>query len=259
MIESELVKFYNDIKANSWPNIETSSDLYHLSDSVLDELNKNFALSKVMHDLTNIKTLKDRVYPNLLISYKKDQVIFVTVEKCASSFFQTLFGEVHSGWEKVNMHDFDPTEFYFISVIQHPLRRRLKGLTQVLYETYKNAALDMLNDARFKRLIETISVGEIHSMPYSILFNNYTNYVDFVPMCIGELQTNYEVEKRLMQHGITDKISGYPKVHESDSEKLKIYEELKRIFFQSQTREFLFPYLEDLQFYQELVKKYKLR
>jgi hypothetical protein len=275
MLDSEVVKFYNDVKDKDWPSIESYADYLRLPDLIKDECNE-------LHDFENRKNqICNHDYwlnhTGYVCVYK--DLAFVPVQKCAYFYNTTLFTNL--GWKKVPLVDVDIQNTKFFGTIVHPLQRRLKGLTQWLIECYSTEDVQLLESnpwilapmtidweqlktdlsARYlKKLIQTVAVGDIHSTPYSTMFGSVLDQIHWIPM---DQYTDNEVKMIMMNffklHGHNIQLPlDDQRLHVSGSEKTDIFNFIENEFHSAPENIYTFYkfYSNDLKFYYNLINNF---
>ena len=271
MLDRELVKFYNNVRDPAWPDIQDYKDYHLLPAGIKDECNS----------LHNFQTRKKQIYNNDYWSNQNTKIFihknlaYVPVPKCASTYYATLFNDL--GWKLVELKDIDIENTKFFGIIMDPLTRRLKGITEWIVESYNTLDSEVLNDNQWNvfteidwdqlkidmkskyinKLVSTVGFGDIHSMPYSIMFGNFLNKVNWIPM---ELFTSNQVKFSMMNffklcgHDIQLPINT-PQLHVSSPNQLQVFDSIKQIFYSEPKHFYQFYkiYSNDLVFFHNLI------
>lgn len=263
MIDYYLTKFYQDVKDPSWPSISTYNDILALPDTIQRELEQVNGLSQRLDQIESIDHWRSS-NRQTCFGYRKNNVVFVPVLKCASTYFKYNFLERFSGWQTVNLYDQNWAEITAFGCIMHPLIRRIKGIAEVLFNAYPESRLDevtdlLKNDSSFKGVIATISISDMHSMPYTVMYGSYLDRINWIPMEIGNNKMVAEVNRFLLEHGISDQIPLDEVKHQSTDKKLEIFKLLIQVYFSYPPNEFpaVFLFADDLKFYHNLIKNFK--
>lgn len=244
MIHPDLVKLYNNVRAEHWPDIESYADILVLPEEYRREIAEADKYSR------------NHVVTGYNLGYKKGNVIFVPVLKCASTYYRDTFDYLK--WERVNIYDYDPEQIHFTGVLMHPLRRRLKGLVQTLYDVYRENLAEQLNNERFCQFVSLVSVTDLHTMPYTNIFGSkLLKKIDFVPMCVGDKNTRMLLNQKFTEYGLSDKIDNDTMLNQSGMLKKQSYEKLKKIFYDQTGDFYKYLYVDDIAYYHRLLEKYQ--
>ena len=273
MLDIEIKNFYNDIKDSAWPNIQNYADFLKLPNGIQKECNEIYNFQQRKNEIINVDhwaqlTTEIYVYKDLA---------YVPVPKCAYSYYTTLFTNL--GWKKVNINDVDIQTTKFFGTVMHPMTRWLKGITEWIVESYtignktiidswtiepgavdwKKLEIDLQTDS-FKKLISTVNVGDIHSMPYSAMFGNLLNKITWIPMDIltdDEIKISMMNFFKLHKHGISIPLN-HKRLYESTPNKLKLFNNIKSQYVSNKNQIYLFYklYSNDLKFYYTLLDNF---
>jgi hypothetical protein len=275
MLDPEIVKFYNNVRDSAWPDIKSYADYLRLPTAIKNEC-------VTLHQFENQKKqICDTDYWAQLtasVCVYKD-LAFVPIQKCAYYYYTTIFSNL--GWKKVSLRDVDIQNTKFFGTVVHPLQRHLKGLTQWLVECYRTEDVQFLESnpwviaptevdwtqlktdfslGYLKKLIQTVGIGDIHSMPYSTLLGNLLSTVNWIPM---DQYTDNEVKIMMMKFF---KLNGHDiqlplddnRLHVSGPEQNAIFDLVKTEFYSDPSN--LYPfykiYSNDLKFYYNLLDNF---
>jgi hypothetical protein len=263
MIDFYLTKFYQDVKDPGWPDIATYNDILALPKYIQDELEQIHGLGQRLDQIESSENWR-KVSRQTGFGYRKNDVVFVPVLKCASTYFKYNFLERFQGWEIVNLYDQDWAKIKAFGCMMHPLIRRLKGVTEMLFHAYPAERLDELinllkNDSSFKGVIATTSVSDMHTMPYTAMYGQYLDKINWIPMEIGNNNMIAEVNNFLQKNSIADQIPLDESTHKSTDKKLEIFNLLMKVYFSYPPNEFpaMLLFADDLKFYHKLIKNFK--
>lgn len=273
MQDPEILEFYKRVRDPSWPNIQSYSDFCKLPTIIKDECNKvhGFELTKsqILNSTHWINSTQD-VY-----TYKN--LAYVPIPKCAYVYYTTFFTTLN--WEKKPLNSIDIESTKFFGTIMHPMTRWLKGVTEWLtlayaigdvikdttnpwivepFEVDWNRLNSDLESSAFNRLIGSLLVGDIHSMPYSTMFGDLLNQSYWIPM---DTMSDNETKINLMNfftkngHNISIPLDDQ-RLHQSPPEKLEIFNHVKDLCFKDSNQLYSFYklYSNDLKFYYTLVE-----
>jgi hypothetical protein len=263
MIDFYLTRFYQDVKDLSWPDIVTYNDILRLPDNIYNELRLTHNLDRRLSEIESADHWQ-KINRNTNIGFKKNNIIFVPVLKCASTYFTQLFLNELTGWTVVNLHDQDWKKVKAFGCIMHPLTRRLKGIVESLVMSYNTTESEnrliyqLTNDKYFQNFISCISVCDSHSMPYTTLYGDYLYKINWIPMEIGHKNTILAINDFLETTDLNDRISSTKVTHASWQNKLHIYKLLLDLYFNHKDNEFqgMIMFADDLKFYHNLIKRF---
>jgi hypothetical protein len=264
MIDEEITKFYNLIKADQWPTIKNYVDFINLPSHIKQECYADYNLTQRKKDIC------DRNYwVNLNTTvYVYKNLAFVPVPKCASTHYITIFQNL--GWKKTKLVDIDRKTYNFFGVILHPMQRHAKGITELIIYSYRPATTaeydfttadyqkleEDLRIASFRYLISNIYVGDDHSMPYYSMFGDFLHEVNWIPLELLSVDEQACTIKHFCRlHGHDIDIPVQPIMHKSSQCQLRVYNQINDIFLENKTRNnrlyHLFDY--DLKFFYNLL------
>lgn len=275
MLDPEIVKFYNNVRDNTWPDIKSYADYLQLPTTIKNEC---VAVHHFENQKNQICNLDYWVQLTGSVCVFED-LAFVPVQKCAYFYNTTIFSNL--GWQKVPLQDVDIQNTKFFGTVVHPLQRRLKGLTQWLVECYRTEdvhALESnpwviaptnvdwlqlktdLSSGYLKKIIQTVGIGDTHSMPYSTMFGNLMSSVNWIPM---DQYTDNEVKIIMMEffklHGHDIQLPlNDSRLHVSGPEQNEIFDLVKTEFYSDPTNLYSFYkiYSNDLKFYYNLLDNF---
>jgi hypothetical protein len=265
MIDFYLTRFYQDVKDYSWPDILTYNDILKLPDSIHNELVSVHDLDRRLNEIES-KNYWQRNNRDSSVGFKKNNVVFVPVLKCASTYFTQLFLNEFTGWTEVNLHDQDFDKIKVFGCIMHPLTRRLKGIVESLGMSYNTPESEarliclLENDIHFQNFISRVSICDSHSMPYTTVYGDYLHKINWIPMEIGHENITQSINNFLEINGLPDRINTTKIVHKSGQNKLHMYQLLLDLYFNHKDDEFqgMIMFASDLKFYHELIKKFSV-
>jgi len=275
MLDIEIVNFYNSVRDPSWPDIQNYVDWVSLPEHIKEECNDLHGFQHRKEQVCDAEywrsiTTDVCVYKNLA---------YVPIPKCAYMYNTTLFTNL--GWTKVPISELDMDAINFFGPIMHPLNRWFKGITEWLVQAYAvnepiltpsnpwaNNAMQIdwaqltadLKNKYFKKLISTVNIGDLHSLPYSAMFGSMLDKINWIPM---DVLTDNQVKISMMNffklhgHNIALPLDDQ-RLHVSNSTQLEILNTVKQEFYtnKSQIYSFYKLYADDLKFYYNLVDKF---
>lgn len=279
-MDKEIVNFYNSVKDPSWPDVNNYVDFCRLPAEIKNECNDIHGFQQRKNQIVDhehwIQQLESAcVYKNLA---------YIPITKCAYTYYTTVLTNL--GWEKVPLNEIDMSSTKFFGTMIHPRTRWLKGIVEWLEIAYTSKGSTKpsirpwsnpdfwtgptnweqlksdLNSTAFQRLLTTLNVGDIHSMPYYVQFGNLLNNSTWIPM---DLFADNEVKIKMMNffklhgHNISLPFNDQ-RLHQSPPEKLEIFNIIKTLLDNNQNQNQLYSfyklYANDLKFYYNLVEQY---
>jgi hypothetical protein len=250
-----LEKCYNDIKDPTWPTVANYSDYFKLPQWIRNECEQ-------MHNINNrFDQIEDVAFCTNLttIGYKFENLVFVPVKKCASTYYTNLFYN-QLGWEEIGNFSSLDEDTVFFGVIMDPTTRWLKGITEFFW------GRGLVDDQIIKRVLsDNCNVGVLaldpHSMPYSITFGQWLDKINWFPLDF------YNESEILNQMSLLFQQTGHEinlplpvlKLNKSSDEKLALLQKIKNYQQQNfkNNTDFLFMlqvlFADDLKFYRKLI------
>ena len=268
MIDDEILKFYESVRAPIWPDIQNYFDYCRLPIPIKQECDNLHNFQQRKSDIYDINhwaglTIDPYVYKNLA---------YVPVQKCAGTYYKSLFTNL--GWERKSLHEIDIDSTYFFGTMMHPKTRWVKGITEWVLLSHgigdtngdqKPASqgewkevYSTLNNLAFQQVLSTMLVGDAHSMPYSLMFGDFLNNVNWIPMDVvsdNEVKISMMNFCKLHGHNISLPLND-KRLHESSVDKLAIFDIINSICLKNKSQLYLFykTYNTDLKFYSKLIE-----
>jgi hypothetical protein len=275
MLDSEVVKFYNNVKDTEWHSIESYADYLRLPPNIKNEC---ATLHKFEDRKNQICDPDHWLHLTTRVCVFED-LAFVPVQKCAYFYNTTIFTNL--GWQMVPLSAVDLKKTKFFGSVMHPLQRRLKGLTQWLVECYRTQATVPLESnpwviaptpidwaqlkydwkaGYLKNLIQSVGVGDPHSYPYHIQFGNMLSKINWIPM---DQYSDNEVKIIMMDffklygHNVQLPLDDQ-RLHVSSPEQNEIFDFIKTEFYNSPENLYSFYkfYSKDLKFFYNLLDNF---
>jgi len=268
MLDIEIIRFYNSLKDPSWPEIQNYNDYCLLPDYIKEECKD---LHQFLDHKKNICDIDYWVEHCNISVYVHKNLAYVPVPKCASTYYSSLFANL--GWKKSYIGDLDRAHTKFFSPIMHPLQRRIKVITQWQVLSYRKDALNLnkptadwdqlnrdLTTPYFKKLIESVLVGDAHSLPYSSMLGSLIDEINWVPMeSLSHLEINQSLTKffKLHGHNIQLPTNDQP-LHTSSNNQLQIFNIVKELIYNNPENFYNFYklYINDLKLYYSTVENF---
>lgn len=251
-------KFYDDVRTDHWPLVANYNDFLKLPKHIIDEC----------YQLHNLQIRKDQIESqkywiarsNLAIGYKSNDLIYVPVFKCASTYYTQFFHE-SLGWEKINLWQQDWSQVSAFGIIMHPITRVLKGLTQTMGMSYNynyEKILVQLQDPDYLNFVRSISICDPHSMPLRFSYGELFEKIHWMPMELGVDRIKDLMTEIALNHGIVlDIPRGDKQGNQSSDVKTKIFEIIRNNWLASEpTGDFYALFADDLKSYHKIVENY---
>ena len=250
-------KLYRDVKGDDWIEQDNLSDfLSSAPRDVIDECFAHHNFEQHLTDLGNVEHFR-RHHRHLSLAYKKNNLVFVPVLKCASTFFCDLFTNRFQGWSTVNLYELDWTGIKAFGILMDPYQRRLNGIMQILCNIYGLAKLESLldHDQDFANVVAMIPWLDAHSMPYCVMFGDLLHRIHWIPMEIGRQQWISQLNGILTEDRIDP---SYPALNKTNPAAVQVREKLKRAMLSPPHNEFIgaIAFAEDSKFYSALMSRY---
>ena len=161
-----LQEAYNQIKDSAWPDIETYYDFIKLPNGIKSECYR-------LHDFQSVVNRSEdaeywRKYS--LSGFKFDNLVYVPVSKCASTYYGTLFENL--GWKKLPLYNVDFNSVSAFGIIMDPITRYLKGITEWIWtaDLLPSYVGDLENQDLFNRITSKLLFPDYHTLPYTIVY-----------------------------------------------------------------------------------------
>lgn len=275
MQDLEIVKFYNSVKDPSWPDIQSYFDFARLPLHIKKECNNIHGFQQKKSDILNRNWWCN--VTTYVCVYK--DLAYVPIPKCAHTHYVTMLTNI--GWKMVPLSQVNIESTKFVGLMMHPWSRWLKGLTQWVASSYSMPGTParqmnpwsvpptetnwpalklVLRTPEFKRLISTISIGDAHTMPYSIAYSKLINKVNWIPMDImsdSDITRNLSAFCKLHGHDVQlpDVVS---RINASSGDKIELYNTISQLYSNSQLQQYSFykVFNEDLDFFYNLLDNF---
>jgi hypothetical protein len=252
-----FTNFYDRVKDQSWPQVYTYDDFLKLSDIIQQEC---FQLHNLRSRLTEIEDEKYWInHGTHNIGYQCQTVVYVPVLKCANTYHVNLFHN-QNNWKQVKLSELNLDSVHLFGLMLHPLARRIKGIVQVLSQSYSSdykKILLQLQQPEFATFISQISTLDAHTIPYSILFGDLLNKIKWIPMeLFSDRELQQQIKKFTDSHNVT---VNFPEIitrtNKSDTYKTQCFEELQKIYLQTEPIAELYQmFSKDLALYHSIIE-----
>jgi len=253
-------KFYNEVKDSTWPDVENYFDFLNLPVNIRTEcVNLHY-----MHQRINQIESPTYWQTSTAIALQYKNLAYIPVPKCASMYYTKFFTELN--WKEVNISELEPDTVCF-GILQEPASRYLKGITEWVFNELM-PIFDYDANAIPVGILNTLLIGDSHSLPYTTKFGPWLEQINFIPMY---QKTDDLIKQHLMDLFLSQDCDikiplSIPRVHESDAIKLELYrlvqqsfedESLSKLKNYNGRLENLYVLLsEDLKFYRNLVNTF---
>lgn len=250
-------KFYDQVKDQSWLQVNTYTEFLKLPDTIQQEC---FQLHNLRHRLNEIE---DNTYwinqSTHNVGYQNQDVVYVPVMKCANTHYVNLFYNLNN-WKQVKLFELDLDRVQLFGLMMHPLTRRIKGIVEILSRSYGSdykKILLQLQQPEFATFISYVSTLDAHTIPYSVLFGDLLTKIKWIPM---ELFSDQELQQQIKK--ITDAhnvIVDFPEIvnrmNQSSTYKMQCFDELQKIYLQIEPPAELYQmFSKDLALYHGLIE-----
>ena len=254
-----LKRCHNAFKDNSWPEIDSYYDFTQLPNSIQQECIDNSVFSERITQIENIDYWRNHCVQGV---YKKNNLVFVSMYKCASSSYIVYLQKQQ--WQKIEFNEINFNTMYVFGFILDPLVRRIKGLTEILWHCYNNNYNDVMQIVKndnFCSFLKNISSMDAHTIPYWILFGDQLKKINWIPL---EFYTHNETfncfQQICKQHNVhLDSSIKLKKHNVSSKDKKKLFVLIKQILQDQCFGDLYLLYSNDLKFYRELIDKHKIQ
>jgi hypothetical protein len=225
MTDIFLKDFYNRVRDESWPVVNTYDDFLKLPSHIQTECLYDHKLNYRLAEMESPEYWRTQI----IDVYRYKNLAYLPIGKCASTYYTNLFHE-KLGWEKCKFLNLAPETVCF-GLFNNPTERYLKGLTEWTW----NNILPMVDydiSKIFSPMLKTILIGDAHSLPYYTTFGSILDKVNCIPM---SGKSDNEIKKILtnlfksQNHNIALPLND-EKMHKSSDSKLKLYNLIKENF-----------------------------
>lgn len=150
--------------------------------------------------------------------YRKEKLVFVSLLKCASTYYGEVF--VNNGWQPIDYSTIDWTHDHVFGFIMNPNNRYIKGLAEDVFDSNTNWSLENL-----PVFLDAV-VFTYHSLPINMYLNQHMEKIDWIPLD-SSVPSEELVLKLLAKYNLTLDFNNAAYKHQSESEKINIYNLLK--------------------------------
>jgi hypothetical protein len=153
--------------------------------------------------------------------YRKQNLVFVSLLKCASTYYGEVF--VNNGWQHIAYNTIDWAADHVFGFIMNPTDRYLKGLAEDVVDPgtcWNSENLPLFGDS---------TVLTYHSLPINSYLSEHIKKIDWIPLDTS-VPSEELVLKLLQQYNLTLHFDDTINKHQSNAGKTKIYNLLKSNF-----------------------------
>jgi len=272
-MENIIKDFYNSVKDPLWPPIQSYIDFVKLPKSIKDECYNIHNFQEIRNQIENGAHWAQL---NTFV-YQYQDLVYIPVAKCASTYYRQLFSDV-MGWKAVNLNNVDFDSVNAFGLVMHPITRWIKGITEWITAPYYSGDDDWrdrtkqhskmsvdyekftinLQLSSTQHMLKSVTLGDRHTIPYSITFNKNLNQINWLPM--DYFSSDNEIKISLMKffkalgHNITLPLDS-KRAWDSSEEKLQILNVVSDALSTNHVRRHhLYSlYSEDLKFFHNLL------
>jgi hypothetical protein len=250
--------FYDQVKDPIWPEITTYNDFLKLPESIVTECNTIHNFPSRLSELEDEHYWQRQIIHN--IGYQYNNTVYVPVLKCAHSYYTNFFRD-QLGWAEVKLHNLNWNNITAFGLLMNPMTRRVKGITQVLTQSFNDdydSILQLLATPNFSKFIGTIQLLDAHTVPYHLSFGKLLNKIHWIPM---EPFTDEELKNQitcfLATNNVSISIPNDKRINQSSSSKQKVFTAIQNIFLSTEpAAELGLMFAKDIKFYNNLLNTY---
>jgi hypothetical protein len=153
--------------------------------------------------------------------YRKQNLVFVSLLKCASTYYGEVF--VNNGWKPIAYNTIDWVNDHVFGFIMNPTDRYLKGLAEDVLDP-----TTCWNVENLPVFVDSMVVT-YHSLPINSYLSKNMKEIDWIPLDTS-VSSEELVLKLLQQYNLTLHFDDTINKHQSNAGKTKIYNLLKSNF-----------------------------
>jgi len=256
-----LMEMYDNIKDPSWPPVTTYNDFISLPDHIIHECKTIHCIERRISEIHN-KDYWRSLTTNIFVH---DNLAYVPIPKCATSYYSDYFGNV-LGWRETTVQNIDVENTYMFGLIMNPLTHFFKGITQCLWQAHiancKKEDMEHIVSTYYTYIIGHMLVGDTHTLPYNVRFGDLLHKIHWIPM---DQYSDIQIKKSLesfftkTNHSIELDYTDL-RMNESTEKKKKLLNIVESIVSSEEYRERLYRlYIlrsSDLLFYNNLINTF---
>lgn len=154
--------------------------------------------------------------------YRYKNLVYLRTLKCGSTYYSKMF--TNAGWNRSSADAIDWNVDHVFSFIMDPYERRLKGLTQYIFNHNQQSLLEI--ESFFWKHVLYI---DPHAMPYSVCYGKYIDKIDWIPLDCQNFAP--DLAKNMLSSLLSLHNAPYEflpnKENESSQQQLEIYNAIK--------------------------------
>jgi hypothetical protein len=268
MADYFLKQFYNAVKDPSWPEVNTYNDFVALPTELKQEC---YSVHNFEQRRTELESKDYWSNTSLGVpAFQHKDVVFVTNYKCASTYYSTFFR--NQGWNEVYSNQIDLNNYKTFGLVSNPFVRYFKGIAQSItdvcltkertrYNGCDESLLALSENKEFTNFLKNVTITDIHTIPYHVMFKDNLYNIDWIPMESGSAdEIKGYIEQALMSCGISINIPRNDQpLNQAFALKKRFYKIVEEAFMQSSDSHkwIVYYYLADsLKFYNQLVDNF---
>jgi len=171
----------------------------------------------------------DQDVPWLCYKSTKNNLVYFTCNKCASTFYDALFEKLE--WKKITTIDVDWNKDFIFSYIRHPLVRHRKGIVEGVVNFFPYMKKVFLDDYQALKFLANVTSVEAHSFSIYRMLGDNALKIQWIPIDT-DLDHKKETLRMLKLNNETIPVeienwfAEQKKQNESTEEELKLYNQL---------------------------------
>ena len=109
-------------------------------------------------------------------TFRYKNIVYIRTDKCGGTYLENLLKTF--GFQQIQQFEIVPKDKIFTFIID-PTLRRIKAVTQLIYNTQTQ---DFLKQENFLRFIENICITDCHTYPYFLQYKHIMDKTVFLPL-----------------------------------------------------------------------------
>ena len=169
--------------------------------------------------------VQDEWMNKLNFIYRKEQLVYVETLKNASTWALEVLSL--NGFSPIKLTNIDWHQDHVFGFIQHPHRRRIKGIAEDLL-TFYSVEQYLLNNLGQRFWLDHLTFGP-HSVPLSLTWHSKIEMIDWIPIDVPQIDVVSILSKLFSHHNFEFKYDSDTYKHESDAYKKEISDQIKHM------------------------------
>jgi hypothetical protein len=157
--------------------------------------------------------------------FRKDHLVYAETLKNASTWVKEIL--IQNKFSLTNLADVDWGKDHVFGFIQHPHRRRAKGIAEDLL-TFYSVEQYLLNNLGHRFWVDHLTFGP-HSIPLSLQWHSKAEKIDWIPIDIKHIDVASVLSKLFKHHGLEFHYDEQIEKHLSDDYKTEIFERIRHM------------------------------